>query len=761
MPATAPTTSPASAGQSARLWPEWARRPGPWLPWAVAVVTALPFLPALRAKFLMLDDDFNFLKNQNYRGLGPAQLKWMFTGFQLGGVYQPLAWVTHALEYLVWGMNPAGYHLTNIILMSLTGAAFYFLAVRVLRLCLEPQSGQEPLLRWSAAFAALFFAIHPQRVEVVAWASNRSYVLPGLFYILALNAYFKAHGSRLASKNAQMAACAFYFALSLLSKSIAMTLPATLLIADWYPLKRLRRFDRQEIAPLIVEKIPLFVLAAASAYMAAKGRVVFGAMVPVAKFGIGQRLGEAFFGVVFYLEKTLLPIGLAPFYSLPPHLSPWDDLCLPRTVLALAITAAALALRKRHPWLLAAWLAHVVALSPMLGLSQYGLMLQIAADKWYYLASAVWGLVAGGALLWALQNPAFNRERLAQAAAAVLAALAVLSFFQTRTWHDTETVYLHNLAVEPDCYFCHNNLAVYYNDHGRYAEGLAHALASLRIKPDYTLALANGAISYENLGQIQAAWALARRGLEAAPDDSDAHFNLGYFFSRRGLLDEAIAETQKAEQLAPNQTKVHDNLGYFFSREGDFPEAAQEYRATLGIAPKEPTATRGLADAQAAVAAKTPVAQARKTTEAGYVAAAMKALQARRFDEAVSQFKGALAIDSLDAQSHYNLGFALVQKGDLPAAAEEFRRAAQLKPDFANAHFNLGFVLQSMGRLSEAEGHYREAARLNPKAANAFLNLGILLTTQRRLDEADRFCSEAVRLEPSMAGNAHCWRKSR
>ena len=222
--------SPPIAPGAHRGWTRWAA------PALVVVLTITAFLPAIHNEFLNWDDAQNYLDNPHYRGLGPRQLAWMFTTFHMGH-YIPLTWITFGLDYLLWGVSPAGYHLTNILFHAATALAFYFVSLRLLRTAL-PES-LETDLRVGAALAALLFAIHPLRAESVAWVTERRDVVSGLFYVLSVTAYLKAVDGVDRVRPQWYWTSIGLFACGLLSKSIVVSLPVVLLALDVYPLKRL------------------------------------------------------------------------------------------------------------------------------------------------------------------------------------------------------------------------------------------------------------------------------------------------------------------------------------------------------------------------------------------------------------------------------------------------------------------------------------------------------------------------------------------
>src|SRR5262245_31079462 len=224
-------------------------------------------LPFLWTGFVLWDDDLNFLTNDAYRGLGWQQLRWMFTTFHLEP-YQPLSWVTLGLDYLLWGLDPMGYHLTSLLLHAVDTVLLFHLIEALLCRALPPAVLRSaPAVGFGAAFGALFFGLHPLRVEPVAWASSRHDALSGVFYLLALLAYLRVPDEAGRTRGRWLAASLAAYALSLLCKAWGMTLPVVLLVLDVYPLHRLGRRPRTA-RPVLLEKIPYAALAAVAALLA-------------------------------------------------------------------------------------------------------------------------------------------------------------------------------------------------------------------------------------------------------------------------------------------------------------------------------------------------------------------------------------------------------------------------------------------------------------------------------------------------------------
>src|SRR3989441_10533007 len=372
-----------------------------WVRWLVPVVIALitcaAFLPTLQNQFVNLDDNDNFLDNPHYRGLAWTHLRWMWTTHQ--GHYIPLTWMTLGLDYLLWGMNPVGYHLTSLLLHAANAVVFFFVVRRILTRALPSLSERGYALPVAAGFAALVFAIHPLRVESVAWATERRDVLSGLFYLVTILVYLRACEREERGRRWYWLAVAT-FVCALLSKSMVVNLPVVLLILDVYPLRRLGGaigWWSEPARRVYVEKIPFVLLAAAASAIAVMAQSSVHAAASLAQLSLPGRLVVSAYGLGFYLWKMVVPVNLSPLYELPRTMDPVAPPFILSYALVLAITGIVLALRRPLPGLPAAWVAYVVVLLPVLGILQSGP--QITADRSTYLAGLGWASLAGAGLL--------------------------------------------------------------------------------------------------------------------------------------------------------------------------------------------------------------------------------------------------------------------------------------------------------------------------------------------------------------------------
>src|SRR5438876_1534437 len=455
---------------------------GSWLvPVLIALVTFIAFLPTLRNQFVDWDDFKNFLDNPYYRGLAWTQLRWMWTTHL--GHYIPLTWMTFGLDYLLWGMNPLGYHLTNLLLHSANGVVFFFVVCRILARALPGLSERGHALAVSAGVAALVFAIHPLRVESVAWATERRDVLSGLFYLLTILMYLRAYEFGARGRGWYWLAVAV-FVCALLSKSMVVNLPVVLLILDVYPLRRLGGaigWWSEPARRVYVEKIPFVLLAAAASAIAVMAQSSVHAAASLAQLSVPGRLVVSAYGLGFYLWKMVVPVNLSPLYELPRTMDPVAPPFILSYALVLAITAIVLALRRPVPGLLAAWVAYVVVLLPVLGILQSGP--QIAADRYTYLAGLGWASLAGAGLLSTWRRwPPFVLTGLA---VVLLSGLGTLTWNQVEVWHDSEKLWTHALAIDPKTSMAQFGLGRVLADQGKPAEAIEHYRQALNIKPDY------------------------------------------------------------------------------------------------------------------------------------------------------------------------------------------------------------------------------------------------------------------------------------
>ena len=570
-----------------------------WFAFSVALITFAVFFPALRNGFVNWDDYELLVDNPRYRGLGWEQVSWMFSTFH-NGHYQPLSWMTFGLDYLIWGMEPLGYHLTNLVLHAANAALFYFLAVRLLSLALSrPSLAADLGLRMAAGFAALFFSIHPLRVESVAWATERRDVLSGLFFLATLLCYLQAmtyanNTSRQASwRNMALIA----YGLSLLSKASGVTLPMVLLVLDVYPLRRLGGGPGRWLGPLARhvwwEKVPFFLLAAAAAVIAPLAQSDAGAVAALRIHGIAARLFQSLYGLVFYLWKTILPTDLSPFYEVPRKLDPFAWPFLLSGAVVAALTIGLFALRRRWPAGLASWVCYAVIIAPVLGFVQSGR--QMVADRYSYLSCLAWAILLGGGLyyLWKRNVDQRRGDRksfiITTGAAVILIAFAVLTWRQVGIWHDSDRLWNHVLAITDRSIFrsgtAHHFVARVFADRGDLDRAIEHLRTSINIEPTDSTAYMDLGTALAKKGQLNEAIKSFQNALALNPTLSLAQYSLANALAVQGHFQEATAHLEEALRLKPNYAEAYVTMGKVFAAQGQLEKAIGLFRQALQIRP--------------------------------------------------------------------------------------------------------------------------------------------------------------------------------
>ena len=312
----------ASAGANRQRVPAWDRRI-----WLVAIPLALiviyAFMPILENGFLVWDDDQNFLENPYFRGLGPAQVKWAWTTFRVGA-YQPLAWLLYETEYVCCQLDPRGYHLTSLLLQVANAVCLYVLTMALLVRC-KTNSCLESL--WacslSAGLATALFAVHPLRVEAVAWASGQPYLPCILFSMLSVLAYLHAFRSSSSPRWGWLVGSFFLFVTALLFKALPVSLPAVLLILDVYPLRRFPdgtgRWFGARARRALLEKVPFVMMSLLFTGLAIAAKPQ--SRIPFQHYDATEGIARACYGTWFYLLKTMLPLDLIAFYPVPRDLN--------------------------------------------------------------------------------------------------------------------------------------------------------------------------------------------------------------------------------------------------------------------------------------------------------------------------------------------------------------------------------------------------------------------------------------------------------
>ncbi len=511
---------------------------------ALVLATFAAYAGVLSNGFVLYDDPAYVLENPPVRaGLTLRGAAWSLTAFHSAN-WHPLTWLSHMLDVELFGLAAAGHHAVSVLLHAAT-AVLVFLA-------LAAATGK----RGAAWFVAALFALHPLRVESVAWVAERKDVLAGFFFAATL----LAHVRRVQSPTPRAGRVVFLlFLAGLLSKSMLVTLPFVLLLVDVWPL------GRRDVTRMLLEKVPLFVLVASVCVLTLASQRDFGAVHGLSGLPLSVRIENAQVAYLTYLAKSIWPVGLSCFYPHPALLDPEglaSDALRAGLVLAL-VTALCVALRRRVPPLLFGWLWFLGMLVPVIGVVQVGM--QGLADRYTYLP--LLGLhvaVVFGFLAFVPESPSPSRRRLLQGLTAggalVLLVFGVLTWRRVRAWENTTTLFEAALAVDPHNFQAHKLLAIEHQRARRFDEAQAAYERALSDRPNDAEALGNLGALHLMAGRPGRARELIERAVALRPDYAEAHFNLGLV--RIELRDARGAEAsfERALELRPDLDQARRNL---------------------------------------------------------------------------------------------------------------------------------------------------------------------------------------------------------
>ncbi len=557
---------------------EWRKPAALCLLLALLVIGA--FLPVLRNGFINYDDSVYVTGNARVQqGVTWQNIQWAFRATD-GANWHPLTFISHMLDCGWFGTNPWGHHLTSLILHTIN-TLLVFLVFRAMTGAM-----------WRSFFVAALFGVHPLHVESVAWVAERKDVLSTCFWLMTILAYLKFHTSNLKSeKRAWYALTLAFFILGLLSKPMLVTLPFTLLLLDFWPLRRLQELPaRARWTRLILEKLPLFVLSAAVSIVTMHVQRMSGAMERLAWLTFGQRLCNALVAYVRYLDKLLWPANLAIFY---PHPGDWPAwIVLPAAAALIAISAGVWIVRRRSPYLLFGWLWFVGTLVPVIGLVQVGG--QSMADRYTYVpligifVMLVWGFCELNRR-WRLGNRAC-----AIAGATVVLACALLARRQVGFWLNSGTLFQHALDSTTRNHVACFHLGDYLLSQGQRDEAIAMYRQCLDITPGMEPARNNLASALLFQGRVDEAIAEFHRAINLPTVAPEPHNGLGIALENQGHLDEAIAELRRAVEIDPSFFRAHVNLANALAMKGRRDEAIAEYQVALKIQPDSAEVTEKL-----------------------------------------------------------------------------------------------------------------------------------------------------------------------
>jgi tetratricopeptide (TPR) repeat protein len=660
-----PVTPPDSDPPSPEVPPPDRRRF--WLLCLSLVLAVLAvYGQVLNFDFVNLDDSIYVTDNSHVlQGLTWGGIGWAFTNLT-AGFWHPLTWLSLMLDTSLHGRQAWGFHLTNLLL-HLGSTVALFAALR--------HATGKP---WRSALVAALFALHPLHVEAVAWVAERKEVLGAFFGFVSIYFYVRFARPAGANRKSQIANYSLslvFFLCGLMSKTMIVTLPAVMLLLDYWPLQRVSRWGR-----LVAEKTPFFALGLMAGLLTIHAEQSVGAVSSTGQLPVMLRIPNALASCARYLGQTVWPANLAVFYPYSKGISA-EGIAGAVVVLAGA-TIGALWMVRRRPYLAVGWFWYVITLLPVSGLIQVGAYSR--ADRFTYVPLV--GVFI--AVVWAVGDWAVRKGRRRAAAgfgAAAIAGLMAVTYVQAGYWKNSISLWTHTLACTPENYLARDNFGSALAKQGKLPEAIQQYNQALQLQPNFADAHSDLGNALAAQGKLEAAIQQYEQAIRLKPDFADARNNLGLALAAEGKLGQAVEQYEQALQLKPDNANVQVSYGAALAAQGKLDEAVQHYQQALQLDPDSAKACYNL----------------------GIVLAALGKL-----DEAIQSFERAIQLDPNYAKAHNNLGNALAKQGRLLDAVQHYEQALQINPDYIEAHFNLANALVALGKPAEAAAYLQQALDL-------------------------------------------------
>ncbi len=736
---------------------------------SLAAVTFIAFWQITQSDFINLDDPVYLTENVHIQdGLTLNGIGWAFTTMY-AEFWHPLTWLSHMVDVQIFGMDPRGHHLTNLL--------FHVASTLLLLLLLHRMTKS----LWPSAFVAALFALHPLHVESVAWVAERKDVLSAFFLMLTIGAYaFYAERPGLPRYMAVL----LFFAFGLMAKPMLVTLPLVLLLLDYWPLQRFQpeeaarkiqvrgeqkpvlpcpppsrgrvgaggtaqerrkrkavsrrgesekspgpKGGRETIRPLLLEKIPLFALAVLSTFLAyiAQGGEAIGSPDSVPPF---ERFENVFVSYLIYLGKMFWPTDLAVYYPYPAPRPLWQA---GGAVLLFSLaTWAAIRMAKKRPYFMVGWLWYAATLLPVIGIIQIGT--HAMADRYTYISLIGPFIILAWGMPEIFEKWRFRKEALVILSGLCLLGLLFLTRIQVGFWRNSITLFDHALKVT-DCNplaYCNRGTA--YWKLGNHRQAMEDYNKAIECSPKYPTAYYNRGVAHTDLGNYRQGIEDYNRAIELNPRYGDAYNNRGNAYRKIGFHKQAVGDYEKAIALHPRYAPFYYNRGIAYLDLGDARQAMDDYTKAIELYPKYGDA---------------------------YVSRASVHLNLGRYPSAIEDCQKALRLNPQYAAAYNTRGNAYTRLGHFRQALEDYGKAIELNPKYAEAYNNRGNAYAGLGQYRAAVEECGKAIALNPEYAAAYNNRAGIYGSMGNYQQAIEDCNKAVSLNPRYAeaynnrGNAY------
>jgi len=684
----------------------------------------LVYWQVLNSDFVNYDDPMYVTENEHVQaGLTWKGVVWAFSGGYASN-WHPVTWLSHMADCELFGLNPCRHHLTSLLLHIANTLLLFFV--------LKKMTGA----MGASGFAAAVFALHPLHVQSVAWVAERKDVLSTLFWLLTMWTYVSYVRRRGALRYLLSLGL---FALGLMSKPMLVSLPVVMLILDYWPLNRFRQGrpcdieDRKSLTffGLVLEKVPFFILAAASSFITFMVQRKSGAVIALDKLGFGERLCNGVVSYAVYIIKTFIPDRLAVYYPYFP-VPAWQ--VIGAAMLLIAITAAVFVSRRRY--LISGWLWYMVTLVPVIGLVQVGS--QSRADRYMYVPMT--GLLI--MIAWGVSDIAtrlhLRKYRLVPAASLCIASLMVCAWFQVGYWHDSFTLLTNTLKVTEENHIAHLNLGNVLLKQGKTEETIDHYKKAVEINPEFVDARFNLGVALLLDNRPAEAIEQYDKLLKMGKESWKLHFYMANALAKRGQIDEALEHYRIALEKNPNDFEIHNNMALALVEKGNFDEAVEQFKIALAIKPDSPEVHYNLGNAlkkqgrvEEAFEQYDRIVKEKTADIKLCLNMAEIMSEVKRYEEAAEYYRRAIEIEPENIISHGKLGLVLAEQGKIDEAIKECRIVLIATPDDVEMRCNVGILLENQGKIDDAIAEYRVAIQTKPDYTKALQLLEAALSKQQ------------------------------
>lgn len=550
---------------------------------SVAIITFLVYLPGLKNNFVNWDDGIYVYENNAIRTLDSGFLKWAFTN-EVAGLWHPVTMLSFALNYAVGGLESFGYHLVNNLFHALNTFLVFVLTFKVVKQYNADESGVKKAVI-TGIVTSLLFGIHPIHVESVAWVSERKDVLSAFFYLLSLLTYVSYASANKSRKHFFYWGCLAFFALAVMSKPMAVSLPIVLLILDFYPLGRL---TVTTIRTMLIEKLPFFLLSLLASSATIWAHLLGKGLPSLEQFTFFYRVLTAVRGYMFYIVKMILPFDLAPLYPLPSQIMLFSMEYLGPLMLWLMITFLSIWLTKKSKLFFVVWGYYIVTLIPVIGIIQVGR--QAAADRYTYLPSIGLFFLAGLGVAQLCQRLTKKQVLIVFVAVIVpvLGILTKMTVQQIAIWKDSLSLWSHEIRIFPHAApIVYNYRALFYDKSGNSQQAMQDYNKAIELDPQLGEVYDNRGSLYFTIGDHQSAMRDYNKAIELNPQYDKAYYNRGTAYNSLNYYHQAIEDFTKAIELNPKDSIYYTNRGSAYNSIGSNKEAVNDYITAIELNPKD------------------------------------------------------------------------------------------------------------------------------------------------------------------------------